>query len=242
MRDNPFSFNLIHAFLIIGGLALAVVIGVLIGSGDWATFFIPVLAGIGVTAFLLLGNKYWLLIPFSLSFTFPIIPLGTRAVELPELTIVVCAGLFVIRFALKAQKFHLWRPDHLPFLLYAGWAMLIYFHNPIGFTFFGASSGGARFYFKILLALAAFLIIANQKVTERDCKWILILMVVGSFLDLAKTMLFYRIFGGSEYFVDPLENYTWQQGLGIPPLIVVLILFSRYRTAEILNVDRKSVV
>ena len=105
-------------------------------------------------------------------------------------------------------------------------------------SFFGAGSGGARFYFKILLALAAFLIIANQKVTERDCKWILILMVVGSFLDLAKTMLFYRIFGGSEYFVDPLENYTWQQQLAVAPLIVVLILFSRYRTGEILNVSK----
>src|SRR5437588_676261 len=238
MGSESISHNLIPAFLIIGGLGLAVVIGVLIGSGDWATFFIPALAAMGVAAFLLLGNKYWLLIPFSLSFTFPIIPLGTRAVELPEVTIVACAGLFLLRFALKAQKFHLWRPDHLPFLLYAGWAMLIYFQNPIGLTFFGAGSGVASFYFKILLALAAFLIIANQKVTERDCKWILILMVVGSFLDLAKTMLFYRIFGGSEYFVDPLENYTWQQQLAVAPLIVVLILFSRYRTGEILNVSK----
>ena len=106
MRDNPFSFNLIHAFLIIGGLALAVVIGVLIGSGDWATLFVPVLAMLGGAAILLLGNKYWLLIPFSLSFTLPIIPIGTRAVELPELIIFVCTGLFVVRSALKAQKLH----------------------------------------------------------------------------------------------------------------------------------------
>lgn len=238
MKGDSISHNVIPALLVVGGLALAVVIGVLIGSGDWATFFVPALAAMGIAAFLLLGEKYWLLIPFSLSFTFPIIPLGTRAVELPELSIVVCAGLFLIRSALKAQKFHLWRQDHLPFLLYAGWAMFIYFHNPIGFTMFGASSGGARFYFKILLALAAFLIIANQKITERDCKWILILIVVGTFLDLAKTVFFYYVYGGSEYFVDPLENYTWQQQLGVGPLIVVLILFSRYRTADILNISK----
>jgi hypothetical protein len=185
-----------------------------------------------------LGSRYWLLIPFSLSFTAPIIPLGGRAVELPEIAIAVCAALFLARLALNVQKFRLLRSDNIPFLLYTAWAALIYLHNPIGFSLFGASSGGARFYLKIFLAFATFLIIANQQITNRDCKWIFVGVVIGSALDFAKTLLFYYIFGGSAMFVDPLENYTWQQEMSGVPLALVLILFSRYSTAEILNFSK----
>ena len=147
----------------------------------------------------------------------------------------VCAAIFLARIALKNQKLHLFRRDHLPFLLYAGWAAFIYFHNPIGFAVFGASSGGARFYLKIFLALAAFLIVANQEITNRDCKWILIVTVIGTALDFGKMLLFYYVIGGSVMFENPLENYSWQQELSAVPIVLVLILFARYRTAEILK-------
>src|SRR5437867_915649 len=108
MNSGPISPKLIPVLLITGGLVLAILIGALIGSGDWATFFVPALAAIGAAAFLVLGARYWLLIPFSLSFTFPIIPLGTRFVELPELTIAACGLLLFVRAALKGQEVRFW--------------------------------------------------------------------------------------------------------------------------------------
>lgn len=230
--------NLVPIFLIVGGLLLAVAVGSLIGSSQWSDVYVGVWALMGIVSVLWLGAKYWLLIPFSLSFTAPVIPLGNRAVELPELAIVVCAVLFVVRLSLKAQKLHLFRSDHVPFFMYTAWAALICFRHPIGFAVFGASSGGARFYMKIFLALTAFLIIANQKITNRDCKWILIATVIGTALDLVKIMFVYYLYGGSAMFVDPLENYTWQQQLSTVPLVIILILFSRYRSTEIFNLAK----
>jgi hypothetical protein len=224
-------------FVMVGMLVGAFFIGTAIGQGQFTQVYLLVIAGAAFTTILKLGSRYWLLIPFSLSFTAPVIPLGNRAVELPELAIVVCAVLFVVRLSLKAQKLHLFRADHVPFLLYTAWAALICFRHPIGFVVFGASSGGARFYLKIFLAFAAFLIIANQKITNRDCKWILTATVIGTALDLAKILFFYYVFGGSEMFQDPLENYSWQQQLSTVPLVIVLILFSRYRSTEIWNLS-----
>jgi hypothetical protein len=238
VKGNSLNRNLLPIFLIPAGLALAVWTGLLIGEGHWAKIYVPALAIIGTTAVLLLGSRYWLLIPFSLCFSAPVIPLGGRAVELPELVTVVCVALFLIRRAFKIQKLYILRPAHYPFLLYTTWAALIFFHNPIGFSLFGASSGGARFYFTIFLALAAFLIIANQQITNRDCKWILIGVVVGTFLDFIKILLYYYIFAGSAVFVDPLESYSWQQELFTVPLTLVLILFSRYSVAEIFNLSK----
>jgi hypothetical protein len=238
VKERPLNRNLLPVLLIPCGLALAAWAGLLIGEGQWAKIYVPALALIGTTAILLLGSRYWLLIPFSLCFSAPVIPLGGRAVELPELVVVACGILFLVRRALKLQEIHLLRPVHYPFLLYTAWAALIYFHNPIGFSLFGASSGGARFYFTIFLALAAFLIIANQQITNRDCKWILIGVVVGTLLDLTKILFFYYIFAGSAAFVDPLEHYSWQQELASVPLAVVLILFSRYSVAEIFNLSK----
>ncbi len=230
--------NLVPILLIVGGLLLAVAVGFLVGSSQWSDIYIGVWALMGVVSVLWLGSKYWLLIPFSLSFSAPVVPLGSRAVELPELVIMVCVVLFLARLALKAQKLHVMRLEHVPVLLYTAWAALIFAHNRVGFAVFGASSGGARFYLKIFLAVAAFLVVANQKITNRDCKWILIVTVIGTALDFGKTLLSYYMFGGSAMFVDPLENYTWQQELSAVPLALVLILFSRYRAAEIFNVAK----
>jgi hypothetical protein len=238
MKGNLLSLNPIPIFVSLAGLIVAGFLGSVIGEGYVLELYAIIFGLVGAIVILWLGPKYWLLIPFSLSFSAPVIPLGQRAVELPELVIVVCAIIFLIRISLRAQRIHLLRSDHIPFLLYTGWAALIYFHNPIGFSGFGASSGGGRFYLKIFLAFAAFLIVANQRITNRDCKWILIGTVVGSALDLGKMLVFYYIFGGGEMFADPLESYSWQQQLSTVPLVIVLVLFARYSSAEILSLTK----
>ena len=89
---------------------------------------------------------------------------------------------------------------------------------------------------KIFLGLAAFLIVVNQQITERDCKWIFIMTGVGAAFDFAKMVFYYRVLGFSiGGFENSLNFYTWQQELSGVPLILVLIFFSRYRASEIFS-------
>jgi hypothetical protein len=110
---------------ILGALAGMFFVGAAIGQGEFVQIYLLLFTLLALGGIFALGSRYWLLIPFSLSFSAPVIPLGGRAVELPELAIVVCAVLFVVRLSLKAQKLHLFRSDHVPFLMYAAWAALI---------------------------------------------------------------------------------------------------------------------
>lgn len=64
----------------------------------------------------------------------------------------------------------------------------------------GAAAGGLRFYGKIGLALIAFLIMANQKIDERGCKWVIILILIGAVLSTAQDIfLFYFPIGGATF-------------------------------------------
>ena len=141
-------------------------IGAAIGQGQLVQVYLLFFAIGGLTAVLTLGSKYWLLIPISFSFDLPAIPFGGRAFELPEVAIVVCTIVFACRYAINSRGVFLFRPAHAGVMLYAAWAGLIFFLHPVGLSAMGSSSGGARFYFKIALALASFLIVANQKITE----------------------------------------------------------------------------
>jgi hypothetical protein len=165
--------------------------------------------------------------------------------ELPEIVAVLCTLAFLVRFAVRRQKFTLFRAQHAPFLLYVGWVAFIFLLNPIGFSGLadsGAGLGGARFYAKILMALAAFLIMANQEITEKDCKWILLLLLIGSALSSAYQIGLYFLpssFGAYvDLSVDPDSFYTWHQSLALVPLLLITLGFSRYKASELFSMHR----
>jgi branched-subunit amino acid transport protein len=249
LQDNPLWHRLtsrLHIIVaLIGALILTAILAVAVGTGDGNQVAIIMATIVAVALVLMLGEKYWMLIPFAFSAQLPAFPIRGRLLELPEIVAVLCTLAFLVRFAVRRQKFTLFRVQHAPFLLYVGWVAFIFLLNPIGFSGLadsGAGLGGARFYAKILMALAAFLIMANQQVTEKDCKRIIVLLVIGSFLGSAYQIGLYFLPGSLGAYVDltldPDSFYTWHQSLAIVPLLLITLGFSRYRPSEMFSLNR----
>ena len=173
-------------------LVASVVFALSAGEGEFIFVWIGLFLISMVAIMTMLGTYYWLVIPFAFVCQIPAIPVQGRLVELPEIMAVVCGAFLLIRCALKQQKFTLFRKEHAAVMLYAGWALVIFIKNPVGLSDMGAEAGGLRFYGKIGLALIAFLIMANQKIDERGCKWVIILILIGAVLSTAQDIfLFY---------------------------------------------------
>jgi O-antigen ligase len=218
------------------GLAATFFIGAAIGEGAFIQIYLLLFAIAALTAVFTMGSKYWLLIPIAFSFNLPAIPFGGRAFELPEIVIVLCTIVFACRYALSQRGVTLFRWSHVGVLLYSAWAGIIFALHPIGLAVMGSSLGGARFYFKIALALASFLIIANQKITEPDAKWIIRLLLIGSIVGMVVNIVQYKI--SPPILTDPNTDegyYTWHQAMSVPAMMIMLWLASRYKIKEIFS-------
>jgi hypothetical protein len=214
------------------GLAGTFFIGVAIGQGEFIQVYLLLFAIAALTAIFTMGSKYWLLIPIAFSFNLPAIPFGGRAFELPEITIVLCAVVFAFRYALHTRGVTLFRWSHAAVILYTAWAAFVFVRHPVGLFAMGSSSGGARFYFKIALPLAAFLIVANQNISERDAKWLVRFLIIGSIVGMVVDIVRYKI--SPPFFANTEEGYyTWHQAMSGPTMMIMLWLFSRYKTREI---------
>lgn len=246
LQDNPLwhrftaRLHLLVAMLV--ALVASVVFALSAGEGDFIFVWIGLFLIAMVAIMTMLGTYYWLVIPFAFVCQLPAIPVQGRLVELPEIMSVLCGAFLLVRYALKQQKFSLFRKEHAAVMLYAGWALVIFLNNPVGLSDMGAAAGGLRFYGKIGLALIAFLIMANQKIDERGCKWIIILILFGSLLSAAQEIyLFYFPIGGRDVYseeIDPEAFYTWHQALATVPLTVIILLFSRYLSRDIFSIRR----
>ena len=246
LQDHPLwhrftaRLHLLVAMLV--ALVASVVFALSAGEGDFIFVWIGLFLISMVAIMTMLGTYYWLVIPFAFVCQLPAIPVQGRLVEFPEIMAVVCGAFLLIRYALKQQKFTLFRKEHAAVMLYAGWALIIFINNPVGLSDMGAAAGGMRFYGKIGLALVAFLIMANQKIDERGCKWIIILIVFGSILSAAQDIfLFFFPIGGRDQYaleIDSEAFYTWHQSLATVPLTVIILLFSRYPSREIFSIHR----
>ena len=225
-------------------LGLFMFVALAIGHGEF--FDVGLIVGVLLAGALagILGRNYWLMIPLAFSSELPAIPLGGRLVELGEASIVVCTAIFMGRFALRQQRFTLFRTSHAAVIAFTAWAVFILWRNPIWLTAAEGELGGARFYAKIVMALAAFLVMANQEIGERESRWIIILVLIGSVLATARSIASYFIpaLGGTAALagavVDPDSFYTWQQHLAGVPSLVILLLFSRYKSREIFTLQR----
>lgn len=221
----------------VGALAAMLIIGSAIGQGQFIYVYLLLFAVAALAGIFALGSKYWLLIPIAFSFDLPAIPFGGRAFELPEVAIVLCTIVFASRYALRPRGVFLFRPEHAGVLLYSAWAGVVFVLHPVGLAVMGSSLAGARFYFQIALALASFLIVANQKITEHDANWIIRLLLIGSIVSMAVSIAQYKLFG--TIYANPNANanveeyYTWHQSMALPARLIMLWLVSRYRMKEI---------
>jgi len=226
------------------GLALAVMMGSAIGSQDFQKVILLLGVGIGVATFLTLGKNYWLLIPLSLGAKFPAVPLGGRSLEFPELAIAGCLLFFLLRVATRKEKLQIFRSINLPFLLFIAWVGMVFLLNPIGLAMLGSSVGGGRFYLKLGLAFAAFLILSNRSYSERDIRWVIGLLIFGAVFAMVYGVVEYALVGPV---IDPNTGmvgedfYTWHQLLSLPAITIAFLIFSRWSPKEVFGLQRPAV-
>lgn len=221
---------------------MAVVIGSAVGNQDFQKLAMILGPAVVVSVLLALGKNYWMLIPFSLGATrLPAVPLGGRSVELPELAIAACSVMFLLRIATRKEKVNLWRPLNIPILLFMIWVAVVFILNPVGFALLGSATGGARFYVKLALAFAAYIILANRTYTERDIRWIIGFIIFGALFALAYGITSYALMGPT---VDPStgmvqeEYYTWHQELSIPAFTITFLIFARYGPKQVFGIQK----
>lgn len=220
-------------------LIVAALVGEAIGSSEYTLMVVTVGGILGLFFFLFLGSRYWIVIPFSLVAQLPTIPLFDRAVELPELAIAACTGIYLTRIGLGTDKLQLFRKTHIPILLFMAWVGFIYVLNPVGLAAMGSSVMGGRFYVKLVLAFSSFVILASTPISEEDAKWALWMVIIGTVINTIYSILIYVVLGGPT--VDQLGMevevfYSWHQVLGNPAMAVAFILFGRYKPSEVFGI------
>ena len=249
LEDHALITRIVSRFHIIVTVVVALVgaaiLGISAGEGDFFGIYVGIFGAAFIGIMIALGEKYWLVLVFAFTTQLPAIPIKDRMLEFPEIAAVLCAGAFLVRCAVKRQKFSIFRREHVPMLMYVGWVMVIFALNPVGLIDAGSSLGGARFYAKILLALAVFLIMANQEVTEKDCKTIIVLLLVGYLLEtIYQISIFFlplHLIGldaGVPLMNDPDSYYSWHQALAGLPMILICLGFARYSAAELFSFRR----
>ena len=248
LEDNALLTRIVSRFHIIVTVVVAMLgaafLGISAGEGDFFAIYLGIFGAAFIALMIALGDKYWMVIPFAFTSQLPAIPIKGRLLELPEITAALCTVVFLIRYAVKRQTLSIFRREHAIFLLYVGWVMMVFCLNPVGLSGFleggGGALGGARFYAKILLGLAAFLVLANQVITEADCKRILIILIVGGVLSSGYgiSLYFLPVLGSTMELVGESSSYSWHQQLATVPLLLIVVGFARHRTGDLFSLNR----
>lgn len=229
------NFSILQGWIVLLlGLIFSVFIGSAIGDDNGNLVFLILGALAGIAGLLWIGKYYWLLIPIGMTSGLPALPIGGRSLELGELTMAACFGLFLLRLAMRKDKVQI-SPLLFFVLLSFGWVAFIYWLNPVGFAFMGASSVGARDYQRIALGVCACLVLANQKIGNKEAKWLIAIAIIGPVLGMCYSFLSHGVLGGGPAFDEEGNQYTWHQSMSAPAFALVLYLFSKYSPAEIFS-------
>jgi hypothetical protein len=234
LNINMLQLQLIGYLLL--GLGAAVYIGMAIGNQDFRLVIAVLGVMAGITVLLRMGNHYWMLIPVAMMTDLPAIPIAGRMLSLAELSMGACIAVFLLRMALRREKFRL-TPLMFFVLLGLSWIVYIYVRNPAGFAFLGSSTIGARDYQKIFLGVCSFIVVSNQKIGDREAKWLIIAWIVAPIIAAFYKAVGYIVFDvGTELVADPLEGeYTWHQAMGFPAYCIVIWLFSKYSPSQVFS-------
>ncbi len=221
------------------GLLVALFLGIAVGEGRQMHIAAVFAIMVGAPLLLSLGKNYWYLIPASLVSGLPAIPFGGRNIELSELCIALCFGIFITRVAFKLDKIVIWRPTHIPIYLFAGWVLFIFSLYPVGLAVFGSATIGARFYVQLVLAFMTFLIIASREITRNDCKWLIFIILFGSAVNTSYLIISHFVFGSADYILnhesDTTDFYSWHQHISVPVMAGVYFLFAWKKPRDILG-------
>jgi hypothetical protein len=219
------------------GIFVAFFLGMAVGEESRVKIVAVFGLMVGAPLLLSLGKNYWYLIPASLLSGLPAIPIGGKTINLAELCIALCFAIFITRVAFKKDKIEFARATSVPIYLFMAWVLFIFCLYPVGMAAFGAAMMGGRFYAQLVMAFIAFLIVGSRTITEKDAKWIVFIILMGSFVNAAYNIASYFFFGaGDDLLGVPVSGddfYTWHQSLGTPAVVFSFLLFAWKKPRDI---------
>ena len=221
------------------GLIIAIFLGKAVGQEQKMHIVIVFSLMVGAPLLLSLGKSYWYLIPAALLSGLPAVPIGGRSINLSELSIAVCFGLFITRLAFRKDQTKFFRATSFPIYLFLAWVLFIFCLYPVSMQIFGSSLMGGRFYVQVVLAFLAFLIVTSRTITEKDVKWVIFFILGGSVVNAAYSIASFFLFGPGDDILnlgaDADAFYTWHQNLCVPAMAVVFLLFSWKKPSQVLG-------
>ncbi|MEO8204790.1 MAG: O-antigen ligase family protein [Chthoniobacterales bacterium] len=230
------AVQLILVVAVLGGLLVAFILGKSIAEED--LFRLLLIGGTlgGLSILLIMGKKYWYLLILAYPLGNTPLNIGAKEILLQELVTPLVFVWFLANIALRRQQFTVIRKESTFILLFCIWAGVVMYLNPVGISLFGASTGGFRFYSHIGMALCSYLVLSNQKISNKDCFWIIFFVILASFISLAQQILFFWMYGG--VLGTDGEAYTWHQALAGPAMAITIYIVARYRWSQILSIPK----
>lgn len=223
-------FNLFLVLLLGTGTAIYVTRLLMEGQKFLPGIIIAAVAGTGVLS--ALDRKYWMLIPLGMTLSIDAIQLGPSSVEFREIVIAAAFGFFVLRHILLRQQVRIFTKENFFILCFFGWIAGVWCLNPTGFMLLGSDTIGARFYLKLALAFFSFLVLSNEKMGEKEIKWVVRFILGCTVASAALNIIKFK----TSYVVDPEAYYTWQQTMSEPALWLGMWLFARKKIEGVLKI------
>lgn len=161
---------------IIGSIFFAVLAGNMVASGQYRNLLLIATGAVAVTVSLLLGKRYWILIPFTFSATG-----SAGALPLPfnyaELGVLAAFSLFIMHVAFKKMDGSFGKPKAVDMLLALNIAYLlsVFVRNPVGVRAMQTELVGGRPYFSLLLAFLGYIVLATSRLPSKNAKYFTLL-------------------------------------------------------------------
>ena len=158
------------------GLLLAIILGRLVGQNDVKMLAMFFGAAGGIAFMLMLGTRYWMMIPLTFAWTgsIGVLPLPFSVQELG----MMAAGMVFIGYSIFKRVQPALRPNMADIMLWVNILYLgsVYIRHPIGIRFLGSDEIGGRPYLIVIFSILAYATLARVRITPKMAFWLPILM------------------------------------------------------------------
>lgn len=237
LRRGAVAINVI--IILIVAVFMSMLLGSYIAQGSFLEAYLILIVTVGLVLLNTLRSKFWILIPLTMTSDLPAISIFVASLKLGELWILASLVFVALYWVAERKKISLLLPGGLPMYAYAGWAVVIFFLNPVGLLMAGGTTGGGRDYLTVGLAFIAFFIIGNVEINEKDSRRLIIYLIIGVLLETA-----FKLLGAFVPEISYLTAsrgmgtegfYSWAQLLALPPAFIVPLIFARYSLTDLIH-------
>ena len=218
-------------------LILAIYFGISIGQGDYLETYIVLLLLLTPAVLFILKGNYWVFIPFVIRCGLPAIPLMMgKSVALKEIWVALCVFMLAGQLVLyRSRRPRFQQVELIPLYIIMVWTVFMFSREGIGLGILGSDIQGARKYLGIFLGIAATLVIAHQNISEKQCKWLILLILSSVGTAMIFGLVNYFFFRRTDYITEEWASdyYSYHQILSSFPLVLIIWVFSKYSPSEI---------